>query len=248
MAHHTTATPTATAASHTTGATVKLTHVTKTYTLGDRSTLRAVDDTTLTIPGGTFTALSGASGSGKSTLLHLIGAIDTADSGTIIVDGTEITALRRNALADYRASIGFIFQQFHLLPALTLLDNVLAPLVARRTSFDRHARASELLEAVGLGDRADSLPSQLSGGQQQRVAIARALISSPGLLLADEPTGNLDSTTAHEILDLIAALQADRGTTVIIATHDPTIAQRAHHVIHVTDGVARLDPDPASGR
>lgn len=236
---------TRTGPSGSTGSRVELSHVNKTYTLGDRSTLHAVDDATLTIPGGTLTALCGASGSGKSTLLHLMGAIDTPDSGTITVAGTEVTALRRNALADYRASIGFIFQQFHLLPALTVLDNVLAPLVARKTTFDRHERAAELLKAVGLNDRADSLPSQLSGGQQQRVAIARALISSPGLLLADEPTGNLDSTTAHEVLDLIAELQAARGTTVVIATHDADIAQRAHHVIRVTDGVADLDPQSA---
>ncbi len=223
------------------GVAVALEHVVKRYTLGDGSTLLAADDVTLNIEAGSFTAITGPSGSGKSTLLHLIGAIDTPDSGTITVAGTTVTSLHRNALADYRASIGFIFQQFHLLPALTLLDNVLAPLVARKTTFDRRARALELLDAVGLAHRATAIPAQLSGGQQQRVAIARALINYPGLLLADEPTGNLDSHTAEEILDLITQLQTERGTTVIIATHDPAVAAKAHHSITVSERSRRLN-------
>ncbi|MFN8083751.1 MAG: ABC transporter ATP-binding protein [Dermatophilaceae bacterium] len=218
------------------GAVVELKDVIKQYTLGDGSTLTAADAITTTIAAGAITAITGPSGSGKSTLLHLIGAIDSPDSGTITVDGHEITRMNRNQLADYRASIGFIFQQFHLLPALTLLDNVLAPLVGRKVTFDAHERSRELLAAVGLEDRFDALPSQLSGGQQQRVAIARALIAQPRLLLADEPTGNLDSHTAAEIIALIHRLQSDRGATVVIATHDASVASQATHTLHVSDG------------
>jgi len=220
-----------------TGAHVKIDNLCKTYTLGDGSLLDAAKNLSIEIPAGSFTAVTGPSGSGKSTLLHLIGAIDTADSGTISVDDTDVTQLRGNAMADYRASIGFIFQQFHLLPSMTILDNVLAPLVGRKTTFDRRQRATQLLAEVGLEHRQDALPNRLSGGQQQRVAIARALISSPGLLLADEPTGNLDSTTASDILALLARLRADHGTTIVMATHDPSIAAIADGVIAMRDGV-----------
>lgn len=215
---------------------VELDHVRKTYRLGDGSQLVAADNVTLTIDPGQTTALVGASGSGKSTLLHLIGAINRPDSGTITVGGRQITGLNRRALADYRSMIGFVFQQFHLLPAFTALDNVLAPLVARRVTFDKRHRARELLDAVGLSARKTALPAQLSGGQQQRVAIARALINNPGLLLADEPTGNLDSRTAEDIISLLADLQRDRGTTVIIATHDTHLADRSDRVIGIHDG------------
>ncbi|GAA1255956.1 ABC transporter ATP-binding protein [Oryzihumus leptocrescens] len=225
------------------GVAVSLRSVSKTYRLGDGSTLTAADGIDLDLGAGRFTAVVGPSGSGKSTLLHLIGAIDEPDSGTITVGEQEVTSLGRRALADYRSTIGFVFQQFHLIPALTLLDNVIAPLVGRRVAFDRHERARELLEAVGLGDRHASLPSQLSGGQQQRVAIARALVAGPGLLLADEPTGNLDSHTAGEILALLANLQRTHGTTVVMATHDPSVADRADRVVAIRDG--RLDPAPA---
>lgn len=215
---------------------VALRDVRKEFTLGDGTKLAAADGITLDIERGRFTAVTGPSGSGKSTLLHLIGAIDHVDSGTITVGDTDITALTSRAAADYRAGIGFIFQRFHLLPALTLTDNVLAPVIARKVDFDKRARARELLDAVGLEGRYDSMPSQLSGGQQQRVAIARALVSHPDLLLADEPTGALDSTTADEILTLLRDLQTTRGMTIIMATHDHTIAASAHREIHVRDG------------
>lgn len=218
------------------GVAVHLENVSKAYRLGDGSTLTAADDITLTIEPGQFTAVVGASGSGKSTLLHLIGAIDRPDIGTITVGKSDITALGRRDLADYRASIGFIFQQFHLLPALTVTDNILAPLVARKTSYDRHERACELVVAVGLAGRESALPSQLSGGQQQRVAIARALVAEPQVVLADEPTGNLDSHTAAEILDLLRSLQHDHGTTLVMATHDHNIAATADYTIHIRDG------------
>ena len=225
---------------------VSLQDVTKQYRLGDGSTLRAADGVTLDLPAGEFIALVGPSGSGKSTLLHLIGAIDSPDAGTITVDGLTITGLSRNQLADYRAGVGFIFQQFHLIPTLTLLDNVCAPLIGRAPASSRRDRGQAMLDAVGLGARASALPSQLSGGQQQRVAIARALVVEPTILLADEPTGNLDSATAAEILDLIEDLHSRLGTTVVIATHDEGVARRCTVVIGVEDGRATVrDTAPA---
>jgi putative ABC transport system ATP-binding protein len=221
-----------------TGFAVHLDGVSKTYRPGNAATITAVDNASLDLAAGQTAALTGPSGSGKSTLLHLLGAIDEPDTGTIEVGGTGITSLSSGRLAAYRATVGFVFQRFHLLPALSARDNIIAPAIPRRRrlSFDPAARAQELLEAVGLGDRASALPSQLSGGQQQRVAIARALIMQPGLLLADEPTGNLDSATGTEIIDLLLALNAKHGTTLVIATHDPAIATRCHHVIRMLDG------------
>ncbi len=173
----------------------------------------------LSVPSGTIVGVTGPSGSGKSTLLHVVGAMDVPDSGRIVVGKAEVTAFERRSQAEYRRTIGFVFQRFHLLPALSVLDNVAAPLLPFKTSFDKSERAAELLAAVGLGGREDALPSQLSGGQQQRVAIARALVNDPGLLLADEPTGNLDSTTGTEIMELLLDLRRTRGMTVLVATH-----------------------------
>lgn len=223
-------------------ATVSLRHVTKQYQLGDGSVLKAADDVSLDIRGGSRTALVGPSGSGKSTLLHLIGAIDTVDDGSILVDGVDITTLKGNQVADHRAKMGFVFQQFHLIGSLSILDNVLAPLSGRhgRSKREHETRARDLLAAVGLSGRERALPSQLSGGQQQRVAIARALISQPGLLLADEPTGNLDSASAAGILELLAALHEEMGTTIILATHDAGVAATCDTVVEVRDGRVRL--------
>jgi putative ABC transport system ATP-binding protein len=218
------------------GVPVELRAVSKRYQLGDGSTVKAANDIDLLLEAGQFIVVTGSSGSGKSTLLHLVGAIDRPDAGRILVAGRDITELGRRAAADYRASVGFVFQQFHLLPALTVVDNVVAPLMSRRVSFDRYGRAHELLEAVGLANRGGSVPSQLSGGQQQRVAIARALISHPGLLLADEPTGNLDSRTAADVLALLRELQQVHGTTVILASHDQAIASQADRVVSLRDG------------
>lgn len=218
------------------GATVDVTHLTKTYQLGDGSQLKAADDVTLHIDPGTSVALTGPSGSGKSTLLHLIGAIDVPDSGTIVVDDVTVTSLGPTQLADYRARVGFIFQQFHLIPALSLLDNVCAPFIGRRLDAARRAHARELLAAVGLTDREDALPSQLSGGQQQRVAIARALVAEPSLLLGDEPTGNLDSATSEEIMELLLTLHREVGATIVLATHDEEIAASLSRTVHVRDG------------
>ncbi|HEU5391228.1 MAG TPA: ABC transporter ATP-binding protein [Streptosporangiaceae bacterium] len=198
--------------------------------------MRAADDVSLTIEAGAFVALTGASGSGKSTLLHLVGAIERPDSGTIISNGLDVTALHGGALAAYRRTVGFVFQGYHLLPALTALDNVIAPVLPYRTSFSKRDRGRDLLAAVGLSGREQSLPAKMSGGEQQRVAIARALVNTPALLLADEPTGNLDSANASEILQLLTALRKDREMTVILATHDPQVAARAERLIRLRDG------------
>lgn len=219
------------------GATVRLEGVTKRYSIDKDVVIMAADDVNLEFAAGSSTALMGASGSGKSTLLHLMGAMDTPTAGRILIDGQEITALSARKLAAHRRSIGFVFQRFHLLPALSVEANVMAPLLPYRTDFDLRARARELIASVGLAGREDTLPSRLSGGQQQRVAIARALIGRPNLLLADEPTGNLDSTTGDEILNLLFDLRRDHGGTLIIATHDLRVAELCQFVVRVKDGV-----------
>ena len=215
---------------------VELRGVCKRYGTGQGEQVTAADDVSLTIEGGAFIALTGASGSGKSTLLHMIGAIERPDSGVITVGGTTVTALRGGAQADYRRTVGFVFQRYNLLPALTALDNVIAPVLPYRTPWDKRDRARELLAAVGLAGRERSLPARMSGGEQQRIAIARALVNTPALLLADEPTGNLDSANATEILDLLARLRAEHQMTIILASHDPQIAARAERLIRLCDG------------
>ncbi|PWI15795.1 ABC transporter [Streptomyces sp. Act143] len=195
--------------------------------------LTALDGVDLEVAAGETVMLTGPSGAGKSTVLHLTGGMDRPDEGHVEIDGVQLTPRDLDA---HRRRIGFVFQRFHLLPALTALDNVLAPVLPRRVDFDRHERGRELLEAVGLGDRADALPSQLSGGQQQRVAVARALINRPGLLLADEPTGNLDSVIGREIIDLLMALRERYGMTMLIATHDAEVAASGDRVVRLQDG------------
>jgi putative ABC transport system ATP-binding protein len=218
------------------GASLELRGVCKSYGIGKDRRARAADDVSLTIEAGAFVALTGASGSGKSTLLHLIGAIERPDSGTIVSNGQNVTALHGGALAGYRRTVGFVFQSYHLLPALTALDNVIAPVLPYRTSFNKRERGRELLAAVGLAGREHSLPGKMSGGEQQRVAIARALVNTPALLLADEPTGNLDSANASEILQLLTGLRDDRAMTIILATHDPQVAAHAERLIRLRDG------------
>jgi putative ABC transport system ATP-binding protein len=215
---------------------LELRGVTKHYGTGTGGQVTAADNVSFTIEAGAFVALTGASGSGKSTLLHLIGALERPDSGTITSNGTEVTALRGTAQADYRRTVGFVFQRYNLLPGLTVLDNVIAPVLPYRTRWDKRDRARQLLAAVGLAGRERSLPSRMSGGEQQRIAIARALINIPALLLADEPTGNLDSGNAAEILDLLARLRAEHDMTIILASHDPQIAARAERLIRLRDG------------
>jgi putative ABC transport system ATP-binding protein len=234
-------------ASPTAGARLELNGVCKTYGIGKHQLVRAADDVSLTIESGAFVSISGASGSGKSTLLHLVGAMERTDSGTILSGGTDVTALRGGALAAYRRSVGFVFQRYNLLPALTALDNVIAPVLPFRTAFDKRERARELLAAVGLGGREQSLTTRMSGGEQQRVAIARALVNAPALLLADEPTGNLDSANAGEILRLLARLRADRAMTVVMATHDPQVAAHGDRLIRLRDGAVVDDIDLTDG-
>ncbi|MFE9661959.1 ATP-binding cassette domain-containing protein [Streptomyces sp. NPDC005955] len=215
---------------------VEVSGLCKTYAGGSGTPVRACDEVDLRIEEGETVALTGPSGSGKSTLLYLLGALEEADAGTIDVAGERITALKRSELAAYRRRVGFVFQRFHLLPTLTALDNVIAPVLPYRVDFDRRTRARQLLSSVGLEGREEFLPSKLSGGQQQRVAVARALIGGPRLILADEPTGNLDSRSSEEVLDLLMGLRERHGTTVVIATHDPDVVARCDRVVQLRDG------------
>ena len=215
---------------------LELRGVSKRYGTGTGGQVTAACDVTFTIEAGAFVALTGASGSGKSTLLHMIGALERPDSGVIVSNGADVTALHGAAQADYRRTVGFVFQRYNLLPGLTALDNVIAPVLPYRTRWDKRDRARSLLAAVGLAGRERSLPSRMSGGEQQRIAIARSLINTPALLLADEPTGNLDSANAAGILDLLARLRAEHDMTIILASHDPQIAARAERLIRLRDG------------
>jgi lipoprotein-releasing system ATP-binding protein len=209
----------------------------KAYVMGGRNleVLRGID---LTVQRGEFLALRGASGAGKSTLLHLLGGLDLPNRGEILFDGVNLLKLPSRALAQLRnRRVGFIFQAYHLLPELSALENVMLPArMARLSPAGAEARARELLDRVGLARRAAHRPYELSGGEQQRVAIARALVNQPDLILADEPTGNLDSHTGGEIIQLLYALGAERRATFVIATHDATIAARAPRVIELVDG------------
>jgi putative ABC transport system ATP-binding protein len=218
------------------GVRIELRNVVKQYGISKEERVRAATDINLEIGSGTFVALTGASGSGKSTLLHLIGAIERPDSGTITSNGKDITSLRGSDLAAYRQTVGFVFQRYNLLPALSALDNVIAPVLPYRKGFDKKELGRRLLAEVGLQGREHSLPSRMSGGEQQRVAIARALVNTPPLLLADEPTGNLDSVNAAEILSLLAGFRREHKMTVILATHDPQIAAQSERLIRLRDG------------
>jgi ABC-type lipoprotein export system ATPase subunit len=209
----------------------------KTYVLGQRSleVLRGVD---LEVRRGEFLALRGASGAGKSTLLHLLGALDTPNLGRVVLAGRDLATLGRRELARLRSQeVGFIFQAYYLLPELDALENVCLPArMARTPAAQAEARGRELLGRVGLGERLEHKPYELSGGEQQRVAIARAMINQPDLILADEPTGNLDSHTGAEIIDLLCALRDEKQTTLIMATHDGRVAARAPKVMELVDG------------
>ena len=211
--------------------------LTKTYLLGKRSldVLRGVD---LDVARGELLALRGASGAGKSTLLHLIGGLDSPNAGEILFDGRDLAGFSERQLTQFRnRRVGFIFQAYHLLPELDALENVCLPgRMARLNRSTVEARGRDLLARVGLQDRLDHKPSELSGGEQQRVAIARALINQPELILADEPTGNLDSRTGGEIIELLKSLRAEKQTTLVIATHDAKVAAHAGRVIELVDG------------
>lgn len=211
-------------------------NVTKIYK-GDGIMTKAVDNINLTFTKRDFTAVVGPSGSGKSTLLSLIGTLDEPSEGMILYDGEEVMSQKKNKIADFRfEEIGFIFQQFHLLPTLTTLENVLTPLFARKVPYKKQQRAKEVLDQVGLTDKLNSLPSQLSGGQQQRVSIARAMVHKPSWLLADEPTGNLDTETGELIFNLIQRLNKEEDCGVLFVTHDRQLAKKANNLITMKDG------------
>ena len=214
----------------------------KTYN-PDTIPVKAIDNVTLQMQRGEFTALVGPSGSGKTTLLNLIGGLDKPDSGSILINGTDITTLRPNALIDFRLhNIGFIFQSFNLVPVLTASENVeFIMLLQNKGKAERDERVSNLLKQVGLGDKMDVRPSQLSGGQQQRVAVARALASKPQYILADEPTANLDSKSAFNLLDIMSMLNKEENMTFIFSTHDQRVIERARRVITLVDGKISSD-------
>jgi putative ABC transport system ATP-binding protein len=223
---------------------IRLEHVTRVYPVGDTE-VRALDDVSLHIHRGDFVALMGPSGSGKSTLLNLIGCLDTPTSGVYRLDSEAVQGLSEDRLADIRRTkLGFIFQSYHLVPRMSAARNVELPLIlAGVEPRERRARAAAALESVGLGHRAGHRPDQLSGGERQRVAIARAMVTKPSLLLADEPTGNLDSRTGAEIVSLLEGLNRN-GLTILLVTHDPGVAAHARRLLTLHDG--RLTSDAPS--
>ncbi|MGC4062072.1 MAG: ABC transporter ATP-binding protein [Aquabacterium sp.] len=226
---------------------IRIDHLSKTYTRGGQP-IPVLMDINLEVGRAEFVSLMGPSGSGKSTLLNLIAGIDQPTAGTIAINGVDIATLDESALADWRAAnVGFIFQFYNLMPVLTAYENVELPLLL--TSLSRRQRKQHVeacLAMVGLADRMDHYPNELSGGQQQRVAIARALVTDPTLIVADEPTGDLDRATGEEVLKLMDELHRDLGKTIVMVTHDPKAASRASRMIHLEKGVLVDDPG-ASG-
>jgi len=220
---------------------IELKGVSRTYKLNRKNTVTAVGGVDLQIHEGEIVALTGPSGSGKSTLMHLIGGLDRPSQGEVLVDGQSIGTLREGKLARFRnQTIGFVFQFFYLQPFLRLNRNVEVPLMFARTKRKtRSAAVADVVEAVGLEDRATFLPKELSGGQMQRVAIARALVNKPKILLADEPTGNLDSKNSAAIMELMQAIRQKLGTTIVVVTHDPRVAAWADRIIELEDGKVR---------
>lgn len=221
---------------------IEMSNIRKEYQMGE-NIVHALDGVNLVIEDHEFVSIIGPSGSGKSTLMNIIGCLDIADDGSYRLDGQEITDYTENELARIRnKKIGFIFQQFNLLPRMTAQENVELPLVYQgMRAGKRHRHSEEVLERVGLGDRMDHRPTELSGGQQQRVAIARALVTQPSLILADEPTGNLDSKTGQEIMRMLHALH-QAGHTIVLITHDPAVAAQTPRSIHIHDGHVLLLP------
>ena len=218
----------------------------KTYRSGDR-TLTVLRDVDLDIEEGDFVAILGPSGSGKTTLLGLLAGLDSPTRGSVKIAGTDLTPLTEDERARFRrATVGFVFQSFQLIPSLTARENVQVPLELRGDRGDVSRRAAELLGRVGLGDRLDHYPTQLSGGEQQRVALARAFVNEPKILFADEPTGNLDAGTGQAIIELLEELNRERGTTLVLVTHDPHLAARARRTIRLADGAIVSDTAAAA--
>lgn len=220
---------------------IEIRDIAKIYQMGLQE-VKALQSITLDIAANEYVALMGPSGSGKSTLMNILGCLDTPSLGTYILNGTDVSHLVDNELAEIRnKEIGFVFQTFNLLPRYTALENVALPLIyAGINKEERNKRAVEVLEQVGLGDRVKHKPNELSGGQRQRVAVARALVNRPSIILADEPTGNLDSKTSIEIMQLISDIH-EAGNTVILVTHEPDIAKNAQRIIHLIDGLVESD-------
>ena len=220
---------------------INITNIKRDFQLGNE-TINVLKGIDLQINKGEYVALMGPSGSGKSTLMNLLGCLDTPTSGTYILNGNDVSKMHDDDLAEIRnKEIGFVFQTFNLLPRTTALDNVALPMIyAGYSKTDRNKRATEVLKQVGLDDRMDHQPNQLSGGQRQRVAVARALVNKPSIILADEPTGNLDSKTSVEIMKLFGDIHAS-GNTVILVTHEEDIAKYAHRIIRLRDGMIESD-------
>nr|WP_139362055.1 ABC transporter ATP-binding protein [Hymenobacter sp. CRA2] len=220
---------------------IETTNISKVYRMGTEE-IHALRSVSIRIPRGEYVAFMGPSGSGKSTLMNIVGCLDTPSTGSYILNGKDVSRMTDNQLADVRnREIGFVFQTFNLLPRATALDNVALPLIyAGYSKSEREERAMESLRSVGLADRAKHKPNELSGGQRQRVAIARALVNNPSVLLADEPTGALDSKTSYEIMELFEALYA-KGNTIIMVTHEEDIARYAHRIVRLRDGEIETD-------
>lgn len=216
---------------------IKLKNVSKSYQMGE-VTVHALDNVSLTIEKGEFIVIAGASGSGKSTLLHILGGLDRPNNGEVVWNGQDIRKISERKLAQFRNNtIGFVFQQFHLLPKTSVLENTLLPTMYNGRKVNRSLeKAKDILKKLGLDDRIDHTPAQLSGGQQQRVAIARSLINSPKAILADEPTGNLDSKSGEQILKILERLNREENITLIVVTHDQQIAKKAKRIIKMKDG------------
>ena len=220
---------------------ISIHHIRKTYNIGEE-TIHALKDVSLTIYKNEYVALMGPSGSGKSTLMNMLGCLDSPSEGEYILNNLSVAKMSDNELAEVRnKEIGFVFQTFNLLPRATTLDNVALPLVyAGFSKIDRDKRAKEVLESVGLGNRMNHKPNELSGGQRQRVAVARALVNNPAIILADEPTGNLDSKTSIEIMGLFEEIH-NKGNTIILVTHEEDIALHAHRIVRLKDGLVESD-------
>ena len=227
---------------------IQMTGVNKYYQVGEEK-LHALRNVSLTVDRGEFLAILGPSGSGKSTLMNIIGCMDTADSGSYLLDGSEINTMKDQQLTQVRnEKIGFIFQKYQLIPKYSVMQNICMPLLIRgRSQREAEESSAETIRLLGLGERVTHKPSELSGGQQQRVAIARALVGQPSILLADEPTGALDSTTGREVLELFIRLN-ELGNTIVMITHDEKVARYAHRVVRIVDGELRTQAAIDTGK